>query len=101
MRPHDEPHGLCSVDPITLSGLALAGAAGGGLASILGGQSQTPAAPTAPPTQPAAAPPIQQPQGSKPKPQNQQSSFIGSAGTNVGAAATAPVQSGAKSLLGQ
>lgn len=81
----------CSVDPITLTGLALA--AGGGLAasSALSSGSSAPA-PT--PTAPAQAAPQQTPQAKTNTPTGNQPTFIG-------AAATPPVQSGQKSLLGQ
>ena len=94
MRPIDQPHGQCNVDPITLAGLALGGLAGGGAAALAGGGAQAPAAPVAPPTQQQAAPPQSQPTGSKPSPKPQQSTFLG-------AAATPPTQSGQKTLLGQ
>jgi hypothetical protein len=83
---------LCEVDPITLTGLALA--AGGGIAAskALGGGGAPPPAPT--PTVPQAAPPQQTPTGSPKSPAGNQPTFIG-------AAATPPVQSGQKSLLGQ
>lgn len=84
--------GLCSVDPITLTGLALGGLAGVGAGAASGafkGGGSAPA-PTPPPAQ--AAPP-QAPQ-SKALPQSQQPTFLG-------AAATPPTQSGQKSLLGQ
>lgn len=82
---------LCSVDPITLTGLALA--AGGGLAasSALSSGSGAPAAPVIP----QAAPPQQNPTGTP----NQ--TPAGNQPTFIGAAATPPVQSGQKSLLGQ
>lgn len=82
---------LCNVDPITLTGLALAGggALAGGAASLL---SKPSAAPT--PTIPEAAPAQQTPTGSPKAPVGNQPTFIG-------AAATPPVQSGQKSLLGQ
>lgn len=87
------------VDPISLTGLALAGLAGGGAAagaSLLSGgggaSAATPAAPAAPaPTLPQ---PTNQPQGAKPVSRSQAPSFLG-------ASATPPVQSGSKSLLGQ
>ncbi len=101
MKPHDEPHGLCSVDPITLTGLAIGalGGLGAGAASgAIGGGSSgaAAAAPAAPSAAPAAAPapPAQAPLGNKNAPKPQQQSFIG-------AAATPPTQSGQKSLLGQ
>lgn len=80
------------VDPITLTGLALAagGAAAGGIAASSGGAGAPPA-----PTIPQAAPPQQNPQGSPAKP------ATGNQPTFIGAAATPPVQSGQKSLLGQ
>lgn len=96
MRPHHEPAGLCSIDPISLTGLALAGAgaaAGGTAASLIGGSGGGAAQPA--PTPPAAAPPPQAtPTGQRQAPRPQQSTFIG-------AAATPPTQSGQKSLLGQ
>ncbi len=92
MKPHDQPHGLCSIDPIILTGLALT-AVGGGVASTLAGGSSAPAAPTAPaPT--AGAPPASNPMGQAKKPPPEQQSFIG-------AAATPNTQSGQKTLLGQ
>lgn len=97
MRPIDQSPHLCSVDPITLTGLALGalGGLGGGLATgaLGGGGAPAPAAPTAPPAPQAAAPPQQAPQA-KGIPRAQQPTFIG-------AAATPPTQSGQKSLLGQ
>lgn len=87
------PKSLCAVDPITLTGLALA--AGGGIAASQaiggGGSSGAPPAPTIP----QAAPPQQTPTGSGAKP------ATGNQPTFIGAAATPPVQSGQKSLLGQ
>lgn len=80
------------VDPITLTGLALA--AGGGLAGTIASGSSGAGAPPAP-TIPQAAPPQQNPQGSPAKPAS------GNQPTFIGAAATPPVQSGQKSLLGQ
>lgn len=88
-----DPH-LCSIDPITLTGLALglAGGIGGAAAggAFGGGGSQAPT-PQAPPPQ---APPPSAPQGSKKSNMPSQPSF-------VGAAPTAPIQSGQKTLLGQ
>lgn len=88
-----EPFGhlLCSVDPVTLTGLALAGSAasaGVGLASALSSSSQTPAAP------PATPAPEQQPTGQPNTPKPQQPTFLGALATPQGA------QSGTKSLLG-
>ncbi len=80
------------VDPITLTGLALAGGAG-----FLGSQALSSSAP-APQSAPAPAPapppaaPAQQP-GAKAAPQGQQPTFLG--------AAAVPQQSGQKTLLGQ
>jgi hypothetical protein len=87
---------LCSLDPISLTGLALGALAGGGTAlasGALGGGSTpaAPAAPVAPPT--TIAQPVQQPTGQSPAPKSQAPSFLG-------AAATPPVQSGSKTLLG-
>lgn len=81
---------LCSLDPITLTGLALAGAGAGAAAGALSKGSGP--APT--PTIPQAAPPQQTPTGKATPPAGNQPTFIG-------AAATPPVQSGQKSLLGQ
>ncbi len=82
---------LCSVDPITLTGLALAGtAAAGGAAAAGAFKGGGAPAPTPPPAQ--AAPPSA-PQ-SKALPTPQQPTFLG-------AAATPPTQSGQKTLLGQ
>jgi hypothetical protein len=80
------------VDPITLTGLALA-ASGGFAASQLasGTSAPTPAAPTVP-TPGAAAAPAQTP-AAKPEAASQQPTFLG--------AAAVPQQSGTKSLLGQ
>lgn len=87
----------CSIDPVTLTGLAL-GAAGGGLASLMGGGgSSAPAAASAAPapTPPPAAAPPSAPQGTKATPKPAQFS------TFLGAAAAPPTQSGSKTLLGQ
>ncbi len=96
MRPHSEPHGLCSVDPITLTGLAigaLGGLGAGAAAGAVGGGGASAPTPAAPPPPTAAAPPPQAPMA-KTKPASGTPSFIG-------AAATPPTQSGQKSLLGQ
>ena len=78
------------VDPITLTGLALAGGAG-----FLGSQALSSSAPgTSPAPTPAPPPaaPAQQP-GAKAAPRGQQPTFLG--------AAAVPEQSGTKTLLGQ
>jgi hypothetical protein len=84
------------VDPISLTGLALATGAGflGSKALDSSSSSPTPqAAPAPAPTPPpAAAAPAQQP-GVKAAPQGQQPTFLG--------AAAVPQQSGQKTLLGQ
>lgn len=95
MKPLDEPHGLCSVDPITLTGLALAGLAGAGATAAISGGGATAAAPTpVAPAPTAAAPPASSPMGQAKPPAPAQQSFIG-------AAATPNTQSGQKTLLGQ
>jgi len=92
--------GHCSVDPITLTGLAIGAASSLGTAAASGafsggGGGAAPAAPTAPPAQtPPAAAPATAPAGSRGAPKPQQQTFIG-------AAATPPTQSGQKTLLGQ
>lgn len=95
MKPHDQPSGLCSIDPITLTGLALglAGGIGGAAAGGAFSGSSSPASPT-PQAPPPQAPPPSAPQGSKKSNMPSQPSF-------VGAAPTAPIQSGQKTLLGQ
>lgn len=82
---------ICRIDPITLTGLALA-AVGGGVTSAIAGGSGAPAAPTPAPLASTPAP-AQQPQ-TKTQPVSQQPTFLG-------AAATPPTQSGQKTLLGQ
>ena len=84
---------ICSVDPITLTGLALGafGALGGAAASGAFSGGSSPGAPQAPPP---SAPPQQQPQ-QKPAAKPSQPSFIGAAAT------PAPSGSGQKTLLGQ
>lgn len=90
----------CTVDPITLTGLALAGigaAGGAGVAALASsGSSSAPTSPTAPPAPSEAAPPVQQPIGSqKSGGQSSTPSFVGSS------AAPSQVGYGQKSLLGQ
>ena len=80
----------CSVDPITLTGLALAAVGGGAAASLAGGGSAPPS-PTPPPQQ---APPQQSPVGVRPQNKTNQPSFIGSS-------ATPSTDTGQKTLLGQ
>lgn len=91
--------GLCSLDPITLTGLALAGigaAGGAAVASAASGGNTAATNPTAPPTPEEAAPPVQQPIGSqKSGSQGSTPSFVGSS------AAPSQVGYGQKSLLGQ
>jgi len=88
-----EPQLWCTVDPITLTGLALGalGAFGGAAAAGAFSGSSAPAAPQAPPATPA---PQQTPAMNKPKPM-QQPSFVGAAAAPVAGA------SGQKTLLGQ
>ena len=98
MKPLDQPHGQCSLDPISLTGLALGALAGGGTALASGalgggGGAQTPAAPAAPAA--TLAQPVNQPTGQKPTPKSQAPSFLGAAATPQ------PTQSGQKTLLGQ
>ena len=92
--------GLCTLDPITLTGLALAGlgaAGGAGIAALAssGSSSSAAATPTAPPAPTEAAPPVQQPIGS------QKSGAQGSTPSFVGSAAVPATGYGQKSLLGQ
>ena len=80
MKPLDQPHGQCSLDPISLTGLALGALAGGGTALASGalgggGGAQTPAAPAAPAA--TLAQPVNQPTGQKPTPKSQAPSFLG------------------------
>lgn len=95
MKPHDEPYGLCSLDPVTLTGIALGLGAGGIASSFAGGGSApaaapTPAAPRAP--APAQQSPVGQRSGGG---QTNTPSFIGSS--------AAPEQRGlgSNTLLGQ
>lgn len=94
--------GRCAVDPITLTGLALAGlgaAGGAGVAALASSGSSGSAAttaPAAPPTPSAAAPAVQQPTGS------QKSGGAGNTPSFIGSAATpSQVGYGQKTLLGQ
>jgi hypothetical protein len=91
--------GRCCVDPITLTGLALAGigaAGGAGVAALASGGSSAPTSPTAIPAPSSAAPPVQQPVGS------QKSSGAGNTPSFIGSsAAPSQVGYGQKSLLGQ
>jgi hypothetical protein len=86
------PELLCSVDPVTLTTLALAGGVGAGAASMAGGNT-----PTAPMSAPATPGPQQNPIGTRggQSASNQQPSFVG--------ASSLPQQSGygQKTLLGQ
>jgi len=85
------------VDPVTLTGLALAGLAGAGASAAIGGGSSP--APTAtpqaaPPPPPTSAAPAQSPQGKPGGGQSAQPSFIGSTSVPSG-------ESGQKTLVGQ
>ena len=82
----------CSIDPISLTALALGGLAGGGAAALAGGGgSQAAPTPAAPPAQAA---PQQNPIGSRAAPKSQAPTF-------VGASAVPNNTSGQKTLLGQ
>lgn len=83
---NNPPAFRCSVDPLTLTGLALGGLAGGA-ASMFGGGGESAPAPMAPPAQ---APPQQKPQG---KQNTQQPTFMGGI-------PTPPPSTGQKTLLG-
>lgn len=87
----------CSIDPITLTGLALAaGTAGIGAAGALsGGGAGTAPTPATPPAPAAAAPAQQSPTGAKAGGTSNTPSFVGSA------AVPSQVGYGQKSLLGQ
>ena len=80
------------VDPITLTGLALAGGAGFLGSQALSSSAPKPQSAPAPAPAPPPAAPAQQP-GIKAAPQGQQPTFLG--------AAAVPQQSGQKTLLGQ
>ena len=100
-RKHRAELWLCMIDPITLTGLALAAAgtaAGVGLGGALAGNTPAPAAatPAAPPAPSSAAPPVQQPVGS------QKSGGAGNTPSFIGSAAIpSQVGYGQKTLLGQ
>lgn len=88
------PRSLCSIDPLSATAMAVAGAAGsffGSHGGGSGGSTASPVAPTAPPTQ--MAQPVQQPTGQKPTAKSSTPTFLGQI--------MQPVQSGQKSLLGQ
>lgn len=90
------PQSLCSIDPISMSAMAIGGLASGAASSFLSSRSAsgaTPAqaSPVAPPTQ--MAQPVQQPTGQKPTAKSSTPTFLGQI--------MQPVQSGQKSLLGQ
>lgn len=89
----------CSVDPITLTGLALAGLAGGAATSAFTAPTAAASSattPTQPPAPDAAAPPVRQPTGT------QKSGAVGSPQSFIGsAAAPSQVGYGQKTLLGQ
>ena len=86
MKPHDQPHGLCSIAPIDAAGQAIS--------NFLFGSSAAATAPAAPPA-PSAIPTEQQPTGTKSNTGQGTPSFVGSA------AAPSQVGYGQKSLLGQ
>lgn len=80
---------VCSIDPLTAIGLAVAGIGAAGASGAFGGSS----APTAAPP-PTAAPAAQSPIGQKPAATSNQPSFVG--------ASAAPASGfGQKTLLGQ
>ena len=85
-------HLLCSIDPITLTGIALAGIAGfAGSKAAGGGSSASPTPPPAAP--PAAAPPSTSPAGSNQNLKGGQPSFVGSSAMPTDA-------TGQKTLIG-
>ena len=85
MKSHDEPYGLCTIDP-------LSAAVGGVLPMLFGGGGGSAPAPT-----PAAPPPQPAPQ-QKPTPKPQ----AAAAGSSfIGGVPTPPPSSGSKTLLGQ
>jgi hypothetical protein len=92
-----DPH-ICSVDPITLTGLALAGLAGGATAAFAGGGTNQPATPAATPTPPAAPPPVAAPPTTSPAGSSQ--SLKGSQPSFVGASAAPSSDFGQKTLVG-
>lgn len=87
MRPHDQPAGLCSLDPLSL---ALGGIATG-IGSLFGGSGGGGGSAPAPEAPPPQAPPQKTPQV---KPQHSQSTF-------VGGVPAPPPNVGQKTLLGQ
>lgn len=93
MKPIDQPTGLCSLDPVSLAGLAIGGIGGlmGGMMGGGGGSAPTP--------KPEAPPPAAPPQ--KPAPAKQAGGATGS--SFIGGIPAAPQTSGAggKTLLGQ
>lgn len=101
-QPIDFDLPLCSVDPITLTGLAIAGIAGiaGGtaLSSMASSGGSTTATPSPAPEQPAPqqqAPTIAPGESARPKPKSNTPSFIG------GSAVPDSRSFGSKTLLGQ
>lgn len=95
MKPHDQPHGLCSLDPISLTAIGLAvGGIGAGATAFEASKSNPSGPPVAPPA-PSAIPTEQQPTGTKSNTGQGTPSFVGSA------AAPSQVGYGQKSLLGQ
>lgn len=83
---------LCSLDPISLTGLALGGLFGAGASAFSGGGGGGGSAPTPTPAAPPPAAPAQK--TPQPKQQAQQSSFIGGV-------PAPPPSTGQKTLLGQ
>lgn len=82
------------VDPVTLTGLALAGLGGAiGGKALAGDPSASTPASTPQPTPPPAAPAPQTQPTARPQTASQQPTFLG--------AAAVPQQSGTKTLLGQ
>lgn len=97
MKPIDEPHGLCHIDPVSIGTLAvsLLGGLGAGAATGAFSKPDTPAPPVAPPA--TIAQPVNQPTGvpGGGQQKSQTPTFLGAAATPQ------PTQSGQKSLLGQ
>jgi hypothetical protein len=88
MRPHDEPHGLCSIDPISA-------VLGGIIPALIGGGGDKSTTTSAPAPAPSTPPPQQQPVGSKMQTKSQAPTFLGASATPQ------PTQSSQKTLLGQ